>query len=156
VTLNPDLVRERCQEITDSLARLERFQEVPRDEFLEDQDSLDIACYRLLVAIEAALGLCFHVSAKRLETVPADYAACFGNLGDAGLIPEDLSSRLQRMARFRNLLVHVYWEVDYERVRDVIDNHLDDLRQFRSAMAGLLPPSNGTGRGNERGSQGGE
>lgn len=57
MTLNPDLVRERCQEITDSLARLARFQEIPRDEFLEDQDALDIACYRLLVAIEAALGV---------------------------------------------------------------------------------------------------
>lgn len=141
MTLNPDLVRERCQEITDSLARLARFQEIPRDEFLEDQDSLDIACYRLLVAIEAALGLCFHVSAKRLETVPADYAACFGKLGEAGLIPEDLAVRLQRMARFRNLLIHVYWEVDYEKVREIIDNNLDDLREFRGAMAGLLQPT---------------
>lgn len=141
MTLNPDLVRERCQEITDSLARLERFQEVPREEFLEDQDSLDIACYRLLVAIEAALGLCFHVSAKRLETVPADYAACFGKLGEAGLVPEDLALRLRRMARFRNLLVHVYWEVDYEKVREIIDNNLDDLREFSGIMAGLLQPT---------------
>lgn len=33
-----------------------------REAFFADQDALDVACYRLLVAIEAALALCYHVS----------------------------------------------------------------------------------------------
>jgi hypothetical protein len=42
------------------------------------------------------------------------------------------------MARFRNLLVHVYWKIDYGQVYDVITTRLEDLRAFRSAMAGLI------------------
>lgn len=100
MTLNADLVRARCAEIEDSVSRLERFARRSRDEFLTDQDALDVACYRLLVAIEASLALCYHVSAKRLHKVPEEYAACFGLLRDAGVIADDLTGRLQQMARF--------------------------------------------------------
>ena len=92
----------------------------------------------MLVAIEAALALCFHVSAKRLQKVPEEYAGCFTVLQEAGLLPTDLTNRLREMARFRNLFVHVYWKIDYGQVYDVIQTRLDDLRAFRSTMAELL------------------
>lgn len=138
MSLNPDLIRARCTEIDTSLSRLEAIGRLSRETFLSNQDTLDVACYRLLIAIEAALALCFHVSAKRLHQVPEEYAGCFNALEQAGLIPSDLSSRLQQMARFRNLLVHVYWKIDYEQVYDVITTRLGDLRAFRTAMAGLI------------------
>jgi len=138
MSLNPDLIRARCAEIDASLARLEEFQRFSREQFLSNQDALDVACYRLLIAIEAALALCFHVSAKRLHQVPEEYAGCFSTLERAGLIPTELSSRLQQMAGFRNLLVHVYWKIDYGQVYDVITTRLGDLRVFRAAVAGLI------------------
>lgn len=138
MTLDLDLVRGRCQEIEQSLQRLERIREAGRQDFLQNADSKDIACYRLLLAIEAALALCYHVSARRLRVVPDDYAGCFGTLQEAGIIPADLSEPLQRMARFRNLLVHVYWSVDYGRVFDVLEHDLNDLRRFSEAVAALV------------------
>ncbi len=138
MTLNPDLIRSRCAEIEDSLNRLEEFRSVPRDVFLANRDMLDIACYRLLIAIEAALALCFHVSAKHLHQVPEEYARCFGLLHQAGILPADLTERLQHMARFRNLLVHVYWKVDDEQVYDIVHDQLDDLRAFTAVIAQLI------------------
>jgi hypothetical protein len=38
-----------------------------RENFLVDADTKDIACYRLLIAIAAALALCYHVSARQLR-----------------------------------------------------------------------------------------
>lgn len=138
MTLNPDLIRARCTEIEESVERLERFAALSREAFLTDQDSLDIACYRLLVAIEAALTLCYHVSAKHLNRVPDEYAECFGLLGDAGIIPASLVEQLQKMARFRNLLVHVYWKIDYGQVHEIIRQQLGDLRRFASAIVQLI------------------
>lgn len=138
MSLNADLVRARCAEIEESVGRLERFKALSRNEFLSNQDTLDLACYRLLVAIEAALALCYHVSAKRLHKVPEEYAECFGMLREAKVIPADLTERLQQMARFRNLLVHMYWKVDYGQVYDVIHQNLEDLRAFGAAMVRLL------------------
>lgn len=98
----------------------------------------DIACYRRFIAIEAALGLCYHVAARQLQKVPEEYAECFRLLHEAGIIPAALSERLQRMARFRNLLVHMYWKVDYNRVYDVLQEDLGDLRAFCVALARLV------------------
>jgi uncharacterized protein YutE (UPF0331/DUF86 family) len=138
MTLDADVVRARCEEIEQSVERLERIRAAGRASFLADADAKDIGCYRLLLAIEAALALCYHVSARRLRSVPEDYAGCFAGVEAAGIIPPALSARLQQMARFRNLLVHVYWSVDYGRVFDVIQRDLPDLREFGRAIATLL------------------
>ena len=58
-------------------------------------------------------------------------------LGEAGLISPALADRLQSMARFRNLVVHMYWRVDYGRVYDLLADGLEDLRAFSRAMARL-------------------
>jgi len=138
MSLNPDLVRARASDIEESLARLEAIRRMGRDAFLTDDDSKDLACYRLMVAIEAALALCYHVAARRLSKVPEEYAECFGNLGRARIIPDDLAYRLQQMARFRNLLVHVYWRIDYGKVYDILQSNLEDLRLFSGLIVGLL------------------
>ena len=38
----------------------------------------------------------------------------------------------------RNLLVHVYWTVDYDQVFDILERRLGDPRASSRAMAGLL------------------
>lgn len=137
MTINEDLVRTRCQEIEDSLERLERIRESSKDDILKDRDLQDIASYRLLVAIEAALGLCYHIAAKRLKRIPEEYAECFAILSDAHLIPSELSKRLQKTARFRNLLVHRYWKIDYGAVYDILHSGLNDLRRFSQAVSAM-------------------
>jgi len=136
--INQELIQTRCQEIADSLERLEKIKSFTKDEFLKDRDLQDIASYRLLVAIEAALNLCYHVSAKKLKKVPQEYAECFSILAEGGIIPKNLSVRLKRMAHFRNMLVHMYWKIDLEIIFDIIKNNLADLQQFSEAMGTLL------------------
>ena len=138
MTLNPDLVRARSAEIEESVQRLEALAARELTDFLGDRDAQDIACYRLLIAIEAALALCYHVSSRRLRTAPESYADCFAVLGDAGLVAPDLAERLQRMAKFRNLLVHVYWNVDHRQVHKAMQEDLGDLRAFAAAIVALL------------------
>lgn len=138
MSLNPELIQNRCEEIAESLARLEKIKDVDKEAFLKDQDLLDIASYRLLVAVESALNLCYHVSAKKLKKIPREYAECFVILTENDIIPKELGDELVKMAKFRNMLVHVYWKIDYEIIFDIIQNHLDRLRQFSKIAADLI------------------
>jgi uncharacterized protein YutE (UPF0331/DUF86 family) len=138
MTLNADVVRARSADVEDACVRLSRFAALPVAEFVADRDAVDAASYRLLVAMEAALALCYHVSAKLLRQVPEQYAACFDALRDAGIVTPDLALRLQEMARFRNLLVHMYARVDAARLHEILREHLEDLRLFTQAVARLL------------------
>jgi len=136
--LNKELIQRRFQDIRQSLERLERFRAISLESFLNDEDSLDVACYRLLVAIEAAIQICFHISARQLHRVPEEYAECFATLAEKGIIDLELGAKLQRMARFRNMLVHVYWEVDHCRLHSILQENLGDLRSFVRHIGALL------------------
>ena len=136
--LNRELINKRCLEISDSLERLEKIKDSSKEEFLKNRDIQDITSYRLLVAIEAALNMCYHVSARKLKKAPDQYAECFGILGEAGIIPEELAKELKNMARFRNMLVHMYWKMDYEIIFDILQNNLEQLRKFTRAITALL------------------
>ena len=129
--VNIDKVYAKFRDIRDSVERLRLFGDISLDEFLMDRDKQDIASFRLIVATEAAIDTCLHVAAKVLKEVPEEYAGCFQLLGDHDLIDRELSLRLAKMARFRNLLVHRYWEIDYSRMYEIIIGpDLDDLEEF--------------------------
>jgi uncharacterized protein YutE (UPF0331/DUF86 family) len=76
--------------------------------------------------------------ARRSGRAPEDYADCFAVLLDLKVITPDLAERLQRMARCRNLLVHLYWRVDHRRVYEVIRDDLVDLDDFREEVLQVL------------------
>ena len=72
-------------------------------EFVSDQTTVDAAKYRLLIAIEAAISICTHLSARLAGKAPATYAQCFEELARSGIVTQELAGRLARIARFRNL-----------------------------------------------------
>ena len=45
---------------------------------------------------------------------------------------------MKSMAKFRNLLVHVYWKVDYRQVHAAMRENLEDLRAFAGEIVALL------------------
>ena len=45
-----------------------------------------------------------------------------------------LTGRLEQMAGFRNVVVHLYQDVDLGIVRDVVENHLGDRLDFVAAI----------------------
>lgn len=135
MSLNKDLLRTRSEEIVASCDRLDKIARLSPDEFLRDQDSRDIASYRLLLAIEAALHICYHICSKKLKKVPENYADCFRHLAESTLIPLELGNNLQKMARFRNLLIHVYWDIDETSIYKILQSHTQDLRDFVRSVA---------------------
>ncbi len=84
----------------------------------------------LLLATETVLDLGSHVISSEGYEPPKGYADIFRVLRDEGLISGDLADRLMAMARFRNVLVHLYAEVDEQRVLRILRSSLGDLDAF--------------------------
>lgn len=62
--------------------------------------------------------------------MPESYADGFVLLGDKKIIPAELAQDLTNMAKIRNLLVHLYWKVDDERLYQILQSRLKDLDLF--------------------------
>lgn len=84
----------------------------------------------LLLTVETLLDLGSHVISSEGFEPPSSYADIFRVLGDEGVVDPELAERLMAMARFRNVLVHLYAEVDEERVLRILRESLGDLDRF--------------------------
>ncbi len=103
-----------------------------------EADALPAVKYRLVVAIEAAVDAAEHIVAAEGLRSSTSMADVFRSLAEAGWLPTDLGQLLEDAARFRNLLVHQYGDVDDERVIAILRTRLDDLDRFVTVLAGRL------------------
>ncbi len=136
--LNLDRLRELAGHVRDALRQLREVAGMPRDAFLADSRTINSAKYLLIVATEAALDICNHLAARRGARSPEDYADCMVVLAEIGVIDNDLRTRLVRMARFRNLLVHVYTKVDDGQVHRVLREDLGDFERYLESVGQYL------------------
>jgi uncharacterized protein YutE (UPF0331/DUF86 family) len=141
--VDPLRLRDLLGHINESLGRLRQLSQLDQASFLADFRHTDSAKYLLIVASEAAIDMCNHVAARQAGKAPASYADCFLILAELGVITEDLASRLQRMARFRNLVVHLYGKVDNAQVYAIIRHDLGDLDDFGRAILRWLDATAG-------------
>ena len=132
--VDPIRVRGLLSNMADAQRRLRELGQLTEANFLADYRNTESAKYLLIVATEATIDLCNHIVARRSGQAPEDYADCFGILAELKVIAPDLADRLKRMARFRNLIVHLYWQVDNRRVFQVIQHDLYDLDTFREQV----------------------
>jgi len=84
--------------------------------FLEDPRSIGSARYYLQVSIETCINIANHIIATDRLRAPKDYKDSFRVLNEAGILPDDFTRSMRELAGLRNLLVHLYWDVDDQLV----------------------------------------
>lgn len=114
---------------------LRRLAAVPRETFLGDDDKIGNAKYHLLIAIECCIDVANHVIASENYRFPRDNADSFTVLTEHGVVPPSRREPLRAMARFRNRLVHLYWDVDDAKVHEYLRDGLEDLAGFGETIA---------------------
>ena len=72
------------------------------------------------------------------EQIPNSYSECFEILYKLNIITEDLTQKLIKMAKFRNLLIHIYWEVDDNKIYDITKKDLGDMEEFLEQIGQFL------------------
>jgi uncharacterized protein YutE (UPF0331/DUF86 family) len=136
--VNLDRLRELAGHLRNACRQLREIGTQEVEAFLADTKAVNSAKYLAIVAAEAALDICNHLAAKKGGRSPEDYADCMTVLGELGILEPDLRMRMSQMARFRNLLVHLYWRVDDREVWRVIREHLADFDAYLLAIGRFL------------------
>jgi uncharacterized protein YutE (UPF0331/DUF86 family) len=112
--------------------------QVPKDLYTGSRDLQAIVERRLQTATESCINAGSHLIARLGLRSPSDYADVFQALGEAQILPWELAQQMMDMARFRNLLVHVYWAIEHERVYDTLKARLMVLEAFAHYIAEWL------------------
>lgn len=131
MTVDPSVIGDRLRRLDEYLATLRHLARLSREELTQDPVLLGSTERYLQVAIEACLDIANHIIAAERLRAPRDYADAFSVLAEADLIPVEFLPVVQRMARFRNRLVHLYWNVDAETIYEILQTRLDDFDRFK-------------------------
>ncbi len=113
-----------------ALGQLCRYKNEDADLLAKNPEKIGNIKYQLIVLIEACIDMCTHIVAKSYSTAPESYSHCFQLLQENNLIEKQLANKLSEMAKFRNLLVHLYWKVDNKRVIEIAQNELGSFKEF--------------------------
>ncbi len=128
------------ERVGSELVELTALAEMTAQDLRMDRFALPAAKYRLVVALEAAIDAAEHLIASEGLRASTSFADTFAVLGESGHLDGTLSEAMQDAARFRNLLVHGYADVDDERVVGILKTRLGDLERFRRSLAAVLGP----------------
>jgi uncharacterized protein YutE (UPF0331/DUF86 family) len=130
----PPKVAQLLEHLAQYVRALQRLAALAPDELLADQDKLASAKNHFVVAIEVCIDVGNHVIAAGGFRAPRDNADTFAVLCENGLLPQVDLEKYRAMARFRNRLVHLYWEVDDSLVVDYLQSSVADLEHFARAI----------------------
>ena len=95
--------------------------------------------HTLQIAIQAAQDVASHIVSDERLGEPRTNRELFDLLLRAGWLTESEVTPLGNMVGFRNILVRGYGDVDLSVVRDVLENHLDDLLHFVDIIRAKMP-----------------
>jgi uncharacterized protein YutE (UPF0331/DUF86 family) len=125
-------------ELRKSAARLRDISKLSEAGFLKDPDKIGSAKYHFIVAIECCIDMCNHIIARNGFRAPEDYGDTFRVMSEEGALREEFSDELVNMAKFRNRLVHLYWEVKDKQVYEILQTRLDDFKKLLDALSNFL------------------
>jgi len=92
----------------------------------------------LQMMIEICADIANHIIADQGLRTPQTYAETFQILGQNGILSPDKSQVMEKMAKFRNIVVHQYETVDAEIVVMILKKHLGDFEEFSFAVRNQL------------------
>jgi uncharacterized protein YutE (UPF0331/DUF86 family) len=124
------VVNARLSKMQEYLKILKQISRYNIEDFKSNPEHYGSAERFLQLAIECCIDIGSHIIASEGFRRPEDYADVFKVLGENKVLPEDFAAQLVKMARFRNLLVHIYLEVDLNQVYNISKNNLGDLEKL--------------------------
>ena len=119
----------RLDELNERLARLCPLKEKNRTEFDEDVYLRDIVERNLQVAAQCCIDISHRIISLENALRPTDYYGTILSMGKLGVLPADFARRLAPIAGLRNVLVHDYVRLDWDKIYQSLQQ-LDDLELF--------------------------
>jgi uncharacterized protein YutE (UPF0331/DUF86 family) len=129
-----DLIHRKLDSLGRCIHRIELKRPATLDSLIDDVDLQDILSINLERAVQLCVDIGAHLLAE-LETPPPEtMGEVFSSLAANSVIHSDLGETLRKAVGFRNLSVHAYDRVDWQRVFEIAHHRIDDFRQFAKCV----------------------
>jgi len=137
-------VLEKIQNLDKYLGYLDCLKEEAKSEenFIKDFHLFGLTERYLQLSIQAIIDIFNLIVIEEGLEKPEESQEIISLLFNYGVISEDLSSRLNGIVGFRNILVHEYGKIDRKRVYRYLTNRLNDFFNLKKEVLKWLKEKN--------------
>jgi len=131
MNLNRDVIIKRFDKLDDLLQKLNEFKKISKERFLKDT-TIQLSAQRALeVCVNICIDIGSHILSLNKNGTPETYSQIFEKLEALKIIDGKRKVNLVEMVKFRNLLGHLYMEIDNEILYEIIKTKLDVFNLFK-------------------------
>lgn len=90
------------------------------------------------ISLACMIDICEMIISSEKLRRPDTYREVILVLGQQDIIPKEFAKKLAPAAGFRNVLVHMYTDINLEKLYSYLQNDIDDLELFAEYIAKYL------------------
>ena len=133
-----NIILRKISELETYQKQLEEFSDITIQSYKSDWKVQRIIERTLQMMIETCIDIANHIISDKGLRPPTSYSDTFNILLENNIIDAGLYQVMDKMTKFRNIVVHRYEDVDAEIVIIILKKHIGDFNAFKEAILKLL------------------
>ena len=136
------LILRKLSELDEYYGQIKEYDKVTVAQYSTDWKMQRIIERTLQMMIENCVDIAGHIIADKGYRVPKSYSDAFKVLNEKYIVNDNLFNSLNKMAKFRNVVVHHYDGVNAEIVVGILKRDLNDFKSYKDAIISFLKSEN--------------
>ena len=132
------LILRKLGELDEYHRQIKEYAKITVAQYSDDWKVQRIIERTLQMMIETCVDIAGHIISDKGYRIPKSYSDAFLVLHEEQIVNGKLFAALEKMAKFRNVVVHHYDKVDAEIVVGILKKDLKDFRGYRDAIVNFL------------------
>ena len=132
------LILRKLAELEEYLGQVKEYSSITVGQYSKDWKTQRVVERTLQMMIETCADVAGHIISDKGYRVPVTYADTFRVLYENGILNKDLFETMEKVAKFRNIIVHHYDKVDTEIVTGILKKDLNDFLTYKDAIIKIL------------------
>ena len=132
------LILRKLAELDQYYSQLKEYENTTANQYSDDWKIQRIIERTLQMMIETCADIAGHIIADKGFRIPKSYADTFKVLLEEKILDRKLYAVMEKIAKFRNIVVHHYDKVDSEIVTAILKNDLADFISYKEAIIQFL------------------
>lgn len=128
------LILRKVASLAEYQKQIGEYSTITVDKYRSEWKTQRIVERTLQMMIELCADIAGHVISDNGLRTPETYADTFRVLAENSILTPEQLDVMEKMAKFRNIVVHQYETVDAEIVILVLRKHLNDFKQFSDSV----------------------
>jgi uncharacterized protein YutE (UPF0331/DUF86 family) len=138
--VDPVVLRRRLRALERYLRVLRALRGLGREAFVHDEAVQDRAERNAELLAQSCADIALHIVSAAGTAAPETYSEAIRSTAPVLGLPPELTERLAAAARLRNILVHMYLDIDHGRLFDEL-GWIEDVETFAAAVEKWLARS---------------